>query len=141
MDGPVNETEVSSSVALSPEVTERILHDYETILAKSAPPLGCVADTGELPHSKQLIKDAIIASMTTHPRKDKLRMAYLTLADWQEGVGDQHLELTLLKPTVRGSIRAQAPACDADMDRWNIKVVDERQALARELKTMGFGLI
>jgi hypothetical protein len=75
--------------------------------------------------------------------RERLRAAYLALADWQEGVGDRHLELTLLNCSPAGdtgeSIRANITAWP-DMDSWNVRVVDERLRLAQELRERGLEL-
>ena len=69
---------------------ETVLQDYGIVLGTRAPQPGYVADVKALPHSKPRIKEALVVAMRSmqdpHMRS-QLRKAYVSLADWQEGVG------------------------------------------------------
>ena len=52
--------------------------------------LGCIADTKKLPYDKEIIKTALILSfkLCDDPKtKEMIKVAYIGLADFQEGVG------------------------------------------------------
>ena len=69
---------------------ETVLQDYGVVLGRSAPQPGYVADAKSLPHPKPRIKEALVVAMRSmqdpHMRS-QLKKAYVSLADWQEGVG------------------------------------------------------
>lgn len=137
----------STPGSVSREAALKIVQEYCEILDGAGPAFGSVADVSELPYSKYVIKKAIATCMsgkTDSALSERLKTAYLSLADWQEGVGDQHLELTLLKARVSedfgGTVGARRRPGSVNMDRLNIMVVDEWQQLESELKTKGVEL-
>ena len=95
---------------------ETVLQDYGIVLGTRAPQPGYVADAKALPHSKPRIKEAIVVAMRSmqdpHMR-DQLMKAYVSLADWQEGVG----------PTRPGGL-------------WMMQVHAEQDRLRDELKKL-----
>jgi len=75
---------------LSIETAQRVVQDYRVFLESSAPLPGRVADVSELPHSKDLIKDAIsvcITELRDTQLTEHLKYGYLMLSAWQSGVG------------------------------------------------------
>jgi hypothetical protein len=69
---------------------ETVLQDYGIVLGRGAPEPGYVADTSALPHSKLRIKKALVValrSMQDPHMRSQLKKAYVSLADWQDGVG------------------------------------------------------
>ena len=130
---------------LSPEAGQQILRAYSAILEDGSSQPGRIADIGQLPYSKREIKDAIIVCLTSASDAEatlRLQSAYLALAEWQEGVGDVPVALTLLDvPAANEPGRPDqalvSPAA-RDVDQWNIRVVDERRQLSRELRALGF---
>jgi hypothetical protein len=69
---------------------EKVLADYGIVLGTRAPQPGYVADAKLLPHPKPRIKEALVValrSMQDPHMRSQLRKAYVSLADWQEGVG------------------------------------------------------
>ncbi len=81
------------------------------MLENSAPTPGCVADIKELPHDKQAIKSAILtclAHVSDPELKEQLKTGYMCLADWQIGVGDQHLGIDLSKVDQNADIETRA---------------------------------
>jgi hypothetical protein len=69
---------------------ETVLQDYGLTLGTRAPQPGYVADVKSLPHPKPRIKEALVValrSMQDAHMRSQLKKAYVSLADWQEGVG------------------------------------------------------
>ena len=69
---------------------ETVLQDYGIVLGTRAPQPGYVADVKSLPHPKPRIKEALVValrSMQDPHMRSQLKKAYVSLADWQEGVG------------------------------------------------------
>lgn len=69
---------------------ETVLADYGIVLGTAAPQPGYVADVKALPHPKPRIKEALVValrSMQDPHMRSQLKKAYVSLADWQEGVG------------------------------------------------------
>jgi hypothetical protein len=68
---------------------ETVLLDYGIVLGRGSPEPGYVADAAALPHPKPRIKKALVVAMRSmqdpHMRS-QLKKAYVSLADWQEGV-------------------------------------------------------
>ena len=80
----------ASATGLDIETARGIVQDYKVFLETSAPMPGRVADVSELPHSKDLIKDAISVCITVlgDPQlTEHLKYGYLMLSAWQNGVG------------------------------------------------------
>ena len=62
------------------------------------PKLGCIADTKKLPYDKEIIKTALILSFKICDdleTKEMLKVAYLGLADFQDGVGTEDVRLDM----------------------------------------------
>jgi hypothetical protein len=93
-----------------------VLQDYGIVLGTAAPQTGYVADVKALPHPKPRIKEALVVAMRgmhdPHMRS-QLRKAYVSLADWQEGVGT----------TRPGGL-------------WRVQVQAEQERLRDELKKL-----
>ena len=48
---------------ITPQMTEKIIQEYGTILQTQAPTPGCVADVSKLPYPKLTIKKALIVAL------------------------------------------------------------------------------
>lgn len=99
------------------------------------------ADASELPYPKPVIKRAMIAVMSiTQDAKmrELLKSSYVSLADWQEGIGPgpHLLETAMAIEDVRASAGAVCAASPSYME-INAKVIAEMQALMAELKVLG----
>ena len=71
----------------------KIVQAYGKVLEESQIGLGIVADIKELPFSKEQIKKAIIFAINNTDdvkMKEQLKVGYISLADWQENVGETH---------------------------------------------------
>ncbi len=132
-----------SDAPMTPQMAEKIIRDYGVILQTEAPTPGCVRDVSKLAYPKEKIKEALIIglrSTSDSQMKEMIKVGYIQLADWQEGVGDTDLGLDLLKmngdddPTkLAESILKQS----AGYEKWAPIVHPERKALQQELEDMG----
>jgi hypothetical protein len=97
----------------------------------------------KLPYPKEKIKEALIIGLgltSDSQMREMIKVAYIHLADWQEGVGDTDLGLDLSKidldddPTkLAGSISKQR----AGYEKWAPIVNAEQKALQQELEDTG----
>lgn len=124
-------------------MAERIVRDYGAVL-KFCPVPGTVADVQELPYPKERIKQALVFALkaTADSKiRESLKIGYISLACWQEGVGPSRLgiDVTKMDPNDNPLELAKRMVVEgADMDKWNEAVKAEEQALESELQELGF---
>ena len=126
-----------------PGTAKQLVEGYLYFLESWGPLPGRVADTKQLPYSKDAIKATLSARLmiTQDPRcSERLRQSYLMLSAWQEGVGDEaiglnfeQLDLTVAPEELSEIIQI----ISASMEKWTPLIDAEREALLEELKTMG----
>lgn len=101
---------------------EQVLTEYGRVLEAHAPAEnGIVVDVTLLPHPKTTIRAALLKSLQESEDPDEcefLKSAFIKMADFQEGVGEQ-----------------PAPLASAD---WTERVTRERRSLAVALDEAGF---
>lgn len=125
-------------------VLEKIVQDYGAILGSGAPAPGCVADVRELPYPKEHIKLALAfaLSVTDDPQmRSHLKSGYISLADWQEGVGERPVGIDLTKQDVNADpleLAREIAASADEMTKWRAVVSAEAEALKAELQELGF---
>jgi hypothetical protein len=140
--GPTK-TEQPSAGTLAPAVAEKIVQDFGAVLASAAPAPGCVADVRKLPHSKERIKQALVFAlrMTKEPQtREQLKIGYISLADWQEGVGDAAvgIDLTNIDPNPDPvELAKRITSQGAAAEKWMPKVKAEQEVLKAELQRLG----
>jgi len=102
-----------------------------------------VADVNELPHSKDLIKDAISVCITVlgDPQlTEQLKYGYLMLSAWQSGVGAKTLgpDFTRLDLDIDPlELAQQIQQLSTPMEKWNPVIKDEQVRLKYELNALG----
>lgn len=129
---------------------ERVVQDYGAAMrAKRSLGSGCVADTRDLPHSKERIKQALVLLLrdTQEPQfREQLKSSYLLLADWQQDVGDMAVAVPADCDAIRCGTSASttalkepasASAAWQTWERWRSKVLEEERALKAELQQLG----
>lgn len=132
-----------AAVDIPPEDFEDVVSAYLFHLERSAPTPGCVADVRELPCSKEAIKRALrwrLLHTGDADFRDTLKVAYVALCDWQEGVGAEHrgLDAGKLRPDLSAGERAAMIAEKAvEGATWAGKSKDEAKGLHRELSALG----
>jgi len=128
---------------LDPAFVEDVVSAYCYVFEFHAPTPGCVADVAELPYAKQTIKDALQARMlktVDADFRDTLKVAYVGLADWQEGVGPDHrgLDPAKLPENLAATERAARIVEQAiEGDTWRSRSNTEARRLHRELAALG----
>ena len=120
-----------------------IVQAYGKILETSAPVPGTVADASKLPYPKQQIKEAIVVALcsTDDPQiKEHLKVGYIQLSDWQEGVDatNQGIDLSGLNlnqdtESLANAVLDQAPGSE----KWMAIVQKEQEDLKKELQALG----
>jgi len=136
-------TESSSAGAMPPAIAEKIVQDYGAVLGSAAPAPGCVEDARKLPHPKERIKQALVFAlrMTKEPQmRDQLKVGYISLSDWQEGVGDAPvgIDLTDMDPNADPvELAKRITSQGAAAEKWMPKVKVEQEALKAELQKLG----
>ena len=119
-----------------------IIQTYGKTLENYAPTPGCVADSSKLPYPKQEIKAALISGLQAiddTQMKEHLKIAYIQLSDWQEGVGDtdQGIDLKNIDPNQSAEDLAKAITEQSSGKDWGAIVLKEQDALKQELKDLG----
>jgi len=136
-------TESLNSDAMPPAVAEKIVQDYGAVLASAASAPGCVTDARKLPHPKERIKQALVFAlqMTKEPQmREQLKISYISLADWQEGVGDATVGIDLTKRDPNADpfeIVKRITSQGAVAEKWMPKVKAEQEALKAQLQKLG----
>ena len=125
------------------EDTEAVVRAYGNVLEHSAPAPGCVADASRLPYPKETIEEALLAALRLSDDstfKAHLRVAFLNLSQWHDGVGpvNQGLDLTRFSPD---EIAKLSPNEILEMapqnEQWTPVVQADLDRLARKLKETG----
>lgn len=125
----------NSKTSLTDKEVEKIINRYGEVLQFSAPPPGGVADVKKLPYSKEKIKAAILQAITVSNDKnlnESLKAAYVQLADWQEGVGEQDIGFDFSNPD--SVTPEQVLLQGEDLQKWTNIVIQEQEKLIQELK-------
>ena len=126
-----------------PDIAEDVVTAFCYALEHFAPTPGCVADESELPYPKETIKQALLWRMhrtSDADFRDSLKVAFVALADWQEGVGPEHrgLDIARLPTGLARRERATWIAENAiDGAEWTARSNAEAERLHRELMADG----
>ena len=124
------------------DAAEDIIQDYGAVLENSAPTPGCVADVDNLPHPKERIKQAIamVLPQVDDPQlREFLKIGYMQLADWQEGVGSEQIGMDMMNmdPDADPMEMAKKIASQGDaMEKWTPLMEAEREASKAELEDL-----
>ena len=128
---------------VDPAVAEDVVTAYCYALEFFAPTPGCVADESELPFPKETIKQALRWRMqhtSDADFRDSLKVAYVALADWQQGVGPDHRGLAML-PGQDGLARTTEASWITERAvegaQWTARSNAEAERLHRELMALG----
>lgn len=120
-----------------------IIQAYGRILETDAPAPGTVADSRKLPYPKETIKAAIIAALQAtadNLAREHLKVGYVCLADWQDGVGDQNQGIdirALDEYSDVESLAAQIVAAGETGKDWVEAAQREREFLSKQLESLG----
>ncbi len=131
-----------SEVRITPEMAEKIINAFGVVLEKESPTTGCVKDVSRLPYPKEKIKQALIVglrSVTDRQIKEYLKMAYISLADWQDGVGEKTLGLSTSKLDLNQSIETLAEEIGQQtegFEKWKPIIQADLKRLQNELRDL-----
>ncbi len=133
----------TTPATMSEQKAEEVIQTYGAALETKAETPGRVADISELPFPKGKIKEALIIGLkTTNDQevKEMLKVGYIQLADWQEGVGktDQGLDLLKMDPNEdQVKLLQQILAEESRHQKWQPVVLAEQKELKQELVDLG----
>jgi len=136
-------TDQKTPAKLSFAEAQEIINKYGNVLEKQSPAPGCVADSRFLPFPKETIKTAIIEGLRTinDPHmKEMLKVGYLQLAAWQDGVGDTQLGLdfqSIDKTADPEELAKMVLENSSVMEKWQPLIDAERERLENELVKLG----
>lgn len=97
----------------------------------------------KLPYPRQQIKDAIIAALrsTDDPQiKEHLKVGYIQLSDWQEGVGGTNQGLDVSAVDMNQDAESLAKAVfeqSSSFENWAAMAQKEQEELKQELQALG----
>jgi hypothetical protein len=132
----------SNQAQIGFDEAREIVGTYGDVLA-SGPVPGTVADTIELPYPKDTIKKAILVLLraTKDPSmREHLKSGYVSLADWQPGVGPSRVGLDVTKLDLASDTAELARlvvARNESANEWLPKAKAEQESLVAELKELG----
>ena len=120
-----------------------VVSEFGEILARGPVP-GSVTDVRSLPYPKEEIKRSIIQILATSADPqlhEHLKFAYVSLADWQVGVGpmNQGLDITEIdrsKPVQE--LLDNIGARGEEMSKWQLIVKTGQEALIADLQKLGY---
>ena len=136
-------TEPTKPASMPWEEADKIIQTYVAVMQTQAPTPGCAADVSKLPYPKDQIKTALITGLLTvgdPSTKEMLKVAYVQLADWQEGVGDIDQGLDMTKLDLDGDITKlaeQVLAQGPGRYKWIPMINAEKEKLQQDLVRMG----
>ena len=128
---------------MNEELALKIINAYGVILETQVPAPGCVADIRQLPYPKKQIKRAILHALkiVNEPNmQNHLKVGYVTLASWQEGVGDENIGIDLRNVNLNDDINKRVdPLMEQGRkyEKWAPIVEAETKNLLEELKALG----
>jgi hypothetical protein len=138
-----NSQKIDPKKPLTPEMVDKIIQDYGYALEYEAPYPGTVADQNKLPYPKEQIKAALIIAMRfaeDEKMKEAFKVGFLSLACWQEGVGDEDQGLDFSKIDLNGdpdeAIKKYTEQREGG-EKWTKLFSNETDSLAKELQDLG----
>ena len=138
-------TTISDSEDISSEEAEKVIQAYGSYLAVSAPVSGTVADVSRLPYSKAKIKRAILiglGAVQDIQQKEMLKIGFMQLANFQEGVGEKNIGLDISNLDVGKAdideLAQQVLNQTEGFDKWKRLVKEEEEVLKSELQKAGY---
>ena len=128
-------------VKMTVAAATKIVQEYGTALISEARPGRYVTDVRNLPHPKEHIKQAhiLLLRLNTDPKeREALKIGYISLANWQEGVGDIPVSLDEINLNADPiGLVTQIAAQGDRLVKWLAVVDEEHKALKSELQELG----
>ena len=127
------------------ETAQKIVQEYGAALRLVSRANRIVTDAANLPYRKELIKQALILELilsTDAKDRELLKVGYISLVKWQEGVGELPIEWDIPKAIrdANGDSTGLAKRIGPDLDRvikWQHAMKEEQDILVSELQKLG----
>ncbi|NCF19216.1 MAG: hypothetical protein GWP63_13315 [Haliea sp.] len=130
-------------LGLDLDLARKVVQDYANFLNTSAPLPGCVADSQQLPHHKELIKESLFTCINATGDPEligHLKNGYLMLSAWQEGVGEHNLGMDFTELDLEAEpmfTAAQVQRQRDEVAHWRPLVEAEQKLLSADLLAFG----
>ena len=128
-----------SSMTVNDAVT--IIQNYCCIMLHKSPASFYISDANKLPYPKDTIKQALVIALRANAKQqvmDVLKIGYLQLANWQEGVGESDLAIGAVDYAEDNAEAVRRVTLNfEEVDAWNAILIKERMLLKDDLITLG----
>ena len=128
-----------SQSGMSVQEAQTIMQHYSKFMQTNSPAIGHVADSQKLPYSKKKIKEALIIAITNIPdpqAKSALSIADVHLANWQDGVGNEDVGMSLMDINPEGDVNNLIDGVLSKGNKdgsWEAKVMNDAKKLEQEI--------
>ena len=138
-------TAIADSKNISLEQAEKVIQAYGSYIAGSDSVPGTDADVSWLPYSKAKIKRAILIGLGAAQdiqQKEMLKVGFMQLANFHEGVGEKNIGLDLSNLDVGKAnideLAHQVLKQTESSGKWQRLVQEEQEAFKNELQKAGY---
>ncbi|SDP01730.1 hypothetical protein [Desulforhopalus singaporensis] len=107
-EAEAEESENTDSLVPSLGEIQEIVKAYGYCMEQEIPNPSCIADSSQLPYPKATIKAALLVALKLEEdeqMKNALKLGYISLADWQDGVGPTPYGVDTTKINLNGDIQ------------------------------------
>ena len=118
-----------------------IIQDYGYIMLHKSPAPFYISDVNKLPYPKENIKQALMMALSVNGEEqtmDALKIGYMQLANWQEGIGDVDFAIGAVDSDEGASERIKRIISNyEEVDEWCELIEEERVMLKSDLVSIG----
>ena len=137
--GKRSKDKLRPSMPVSDAVT--IIQDYGRIMLNKSPAPFYISDVNKLPYPKDTIKQALMMALSANGKEqtmDVLKIGYMLLANWQQGVGEVDLSIGAVDRDegVKQQIKRIISNYE-EVDEWCALIEEERVMLKSDLVSIG----
>jgi hypothetical protein len=119
----------------------QIIQEYGFIMLNKSPAPFYISDVSKLPYPKHRIKEALMMALRVNGKEqmmDALKIGYLQLANWQEGVGEVDMAVGAVESNESATERIKRVTSNhAEVDEWCALIEEERVKLKSDLVSIG----
>jgi len=137
--GKRSKDKLRPSMPVSDAIT--IIQDYGRIMLHKSPAPFYISDINKLPHPKDTIKQALMMVLSVNGKEqimDALKIGYMQLANWQEGIGDVDFAIGAIDSDEGVKQRIKRIISNyEEVDEWCALIEEERVMLKSDLVSIG----